>query len=420
MPADSQPNVIHHRVGGWLPKDHSALERWISKRVARIEERKEKEEIQLHPVIEEFKTFIEGDPVIFMGFHQMFEQIPNKPPYGDDATGNPQIRSYLVMLEVLNDILLEAPQFDGEHHVSLPINAILDWPMGTPAGYQMFTNKEVNQHFKKILDVWCKFLTSGDSCAVLDDSDKGWFGRVAMEAMEVDFVQTYVCDTSKPHWGFTSWDSFFTRQFRPGARPVDFPQDDVVTSACESTIVARVSGVKERDTFWIKEQPYSLADMLHSDEYVPQFVGGSVYQAFLAATKYHRWHSPVNGTIKRIVNLAGTYYAESPAMGFDPIAPNHSQAFITTMAARALIFIDAKGPVGLLCFIAVGMGDVSSCEVTVKDGQEVKKGDQLGMFHFGGSTYCLVFRPEVNLSWVDAGNDKGEVKLNAPIAKITT
>eukprot|EP01034_Spumella_vulgaris_P037122 gene37122-45799_t len=32
-------------------------------------------------------------------------------------------------------------------------------------------------------------------------------------------------------------------------------------------------------------------------------------------------------------------------------------------------------------------------------GQHVSKGDQLGMFHFGGSTHCLLFGPEVNLQF---------------------
>lgn len=31
----------------------------------------------------------------------------------------------------------------------------------------------------------------------------------------------------------------------------------------------------------------------------------------------------------------------------------------------------------------------------------MEKGDQLGMFHFGGSTHCLIFRPGVNLTFTD-------------------
>jgi Phosphatidylserine decarboxylase len=47
--------------------------------------------------------------------------------------------------------------------------------------------------------------------------------------------------------------------------------------------------VQLQDQFWIKCQPYSLQDMLGNDESARQFVGGTVYQAFLSATNYHRW-----------------------------------------------------------------------------------------------------------------------------------
>jgi phosphatidylserine decarboxylase len=43
------------------------------------------------------------------------------------------------------------------------------------------------------------------------------------------------------------------------------------------------------------------------------------------------------------------------------------------------------------------MTEVSTCDITVKEGQHVKKGDELGMFHYGGSTHCVIFRKEVEL-----------------------
>ena len=52
-----------------------------------------------------------------------------------------------------------------------------------------------------------------------------------------------------------------------------------------------------------------------------------------------------------------------------------------------------------MCFIAVGMGEISSCEITVYDGQKVKKGQELGIFHYGGSTYCLIFRSGVKVDF---------------------
>ncbi|THU82402.1 hypothetical protein K435DRAFT_872340 [Dendrothele bispora CBS 962.96] len=103
--------------------------------------------------------------------------------------------------------------------------------------------------------------------------------------------------------------------------------------------------------------------------------------------------------------------------GPDPAGPNFSQGYITSLAARALVWIKAdKDEIGLMGFLAVGMCEVSSCEVTVKAGDRVKKGDQLGIFHFGGSTHCLLFRPETKVTFEKKEND--EVLLNEPIASV--
>jgi len=65
-----------------------------------------------------------------------------------------------------------------------------------------------------------------------------------------------------------------------------------------------------------------------------------------------------------------------------------------------MIFIEADNPaIGLMCVLPVGMAEVSTCEITVCEGQHVNKGSQLGMFNLGGSTHCLLFRPDVNLEF---------------------
>lgn len=68
--------------------------------------------------------------------------------------------------------------------------------------------------------------------------------------------------------------------------------------------------MKEHDSFWLKRQPYSLRQMLNG-HYVKEFVRGTVYQAFLSPENYHRWHSPVSGTVKKLDQVAGAYYSES-------------------------------------------------------------------------------------------------------------
>ncbi|WP_200940666.1 phosphatidylserine decarboxylase family protein [Cellulomonas sp. Leaf334] len=374
----------------------------------------------LLPVVEEFRQVILRDPEIYMLFTAMLVQVP----YDKDPTGQPQVRTIDAMLALFNHVMTHAPGYNDTGLVGFPINAILDWAMGTPAGYAAFLNDQANEQFAKMLDEWATFLRSADSTAVLNSSATGWLGPAALKKLG-DVAKTYVCDPSAPHWGFTSWDDFFTRQFRPGVRPIASPTDaGVLVNACESAPYRVASNVAEREQFWLKGQPYSLAHMLAEDPLTPQFVGGTVYQAFLSALSYHRWHSPVDGVIVKTQVVPGTYYSETPAEGYDPSGPNDSQAYITEVATRALIFIEADNPaIGLMCFMPVGMAEVSTCDITVYEGQRVRKGDQLGMFHFGGSTHCLIFRPGVRLQFDLHGQVPGlnssNIPINSRIATVT-
>ena len=250
----------------------------------------------------------------------------------------------------------------------------------------------------------------------------GWFGVNALKDMP-GFEEDFQCDPKAQYYGFNSWDDFFTRKLRKGARPVADPKDDaVIVNACESAPYNLATNVQLKDRFWIKKQPYSLIHMLDNDSCVKQFVGGTIYQAYLSALSYHCWNAPVSGKIVKTKIIDGSYYAANPAAGFDPVAPNASQGYLTAVAARALILIEADNPdIGLMGILFVGMGDVSSNEITVYEGQHITKGDQLGMFHFGGSTYCMIFRPEVKLEFDLRGQTPGLESANIPVkSKIAT
>lgn len=146
--------------------------------------------------------------------------------------------------------------------------------------------------------------------------------------------------------------------------------------------------------------------MLAHDPRAKSFAGGTIYQAFLSALSYHRWHSPVSGTVRRAFVAEGTYFSEPLFEGIgDPDVKEINtaglgvaQGYLSALATRAIIIIEADNTkVGLVAFIGIGMDEVSTCEITVKEGQHVKKGDQTGMFHFGGSSHCLLFQEEVQL-----------------------
>ena len=409
-----------YRVGRWLPSDHAFLARWLEAMIHKAHT----EPRPLHPVIADFRDLIESDPAIFMLFNQMFEQVPRRPPYNKDPTGKPQVRDYQHMLQLLNTLMTHAPEYDQTGLVGCPINTIFDWSMGTAAGVAVFLNERVNSELKKVLNAWARFLGSSDSTYVLsDDPHKGWFGADARQAMP-DFEREFRCAPDESHHGFRSWDDFFTREFRPGVRPVASPDDDrVIVNACESAPYRIARQVSYRDRFWIKSQPYSIVHMLANDTLAPLFAGASVYQAYLSPLSYHRWHSPVSGTIRKAYVKDGSYFAEAATHGFDPAGPNDSQGYITEVATRALVFIEADNPdIGLMCVLAVGMAEVSTCQITAYEGQRVQKGDQIGMFHFGGSTHCLIFRPGVRLEFDHHGQKPGlhatNIQVNARIATV--
>ena len=350
---------------------------------------------------------VENDAKLLMFFTQMFTEAYHH--HHTDPTGQPQVKDYKQMFRLINHIMTKAPEFNETGLVGFPINAILDWTMATRSGCAAYLNDIVNLHFKRVLDHWGWFLKSPESCHVLnDDPKKGWFGKDAMKKMP-GFKHTFKCDPAKPHYGFKSWDDFFTREFGDGVRPVACPENDtVIVNACESAPYKIQHDVKLRDRFWIKSQNYSLQFMLANDPEAAKFVGGTVYQAFLSAMNYHRWHSPVSGTIVKASIEPGTYYSEAMSMGQDPSGPNESQGYITEIATRAIIFIKADNPdIGLMVFMAVGMAEVSSCEITAYVGQNVKKGQQIGMFHFGGSTHCLIFGPNVKIEFDLKGETPG-------------
>ncbi|MDD4868653.1 MAG: phosphatidylserine decarboxylase family protein, partial [Mycobacterium sp.] len=328
------------------------------------------------------------DPVVRMYLHEMIEQVPQSKPYR-----RRHLHSVEQLLTLINEMLTIAPEF-GENPVIIPLSAILDWSTTTPAGFAAFRDPRINDMIRKILGVWCEFLDSPDSLYVLNDTPSGW---MSPEARRTLGIGQFVHDPDDEHWGFKSWNDFFTRRFKDGQRPVAAPDDDsVILNACESTPYRIATNVQRRDQFWIKHQPYSLHEMLAGDESVDAFVGGTVYQAYLSAMKYHHWHSPVAGTIKRAFVQPGTYFSETVSKSWDALKPPDSQSYMAHVSARAIVIIEADNPViGLMAFVAVGIGEVSSTLIgpNVKPGYHVEKGEELGFFQFGGSTHCLVFRP---------------------------
>ncbi|MEK6346693.1 MAG: phosphatidylserine decarboxylase family protein [Burkholderia sp.] len=341
-------------------------------------------------VVAELATLFERDAVLRMGLSRAIEQA-TEAGYG---LGYATIDD---LMTILDAVLRYAPPFSETGLIVCPVNALLDWPMCMPAGYELFRDEAVNAQLGKLLSAWSAFLSGPHSRTHLHErGPDGWFCPEAQARMRLD---EFVCRPDEPHWGFESWNHFFTRRFRDGARPVAEAGDArVVVNACEAAPYQIASRVRRVDDFWIKSQPYSIRDMLTPDETMlaDRFVGGDIYQAYLSAWNYHRWHAPVGGTVTHAYRVPGSYFSAADVEGLDPSGLNDSQGYMTAVATRAVVVIECEDPgMGSVACVFVGMGDVSSCMIDALPGQRIGKGDELGYFQYGGSTYCLLFEPGV-------------------------
>ncbi|KAI3605522.1 phosphatidylserine decarboxylase [Moniliophthora roreri] len=425
------------RYGGWLPVSRHVHKHFVHKHVLKRAHEPLEADAPHHPAVAKFESVIKGSKEMAYLFDEIFVQV----------SPENKIPSFDAFLHMLDHIIVEPPKFhvatDDEgtaigEPIGVPMYLIFDLLCNTDAACKLFSMPAFNVALKDLLDAWGHYLTTEDSAKTLTDEDEGWFSSFSMETLEANtrgsFNDTYHCpNPNAVNRGYASWDEFFTRPLKgPQVRPILAPEDNtLIHSACESTVYRIVRNVKAHDKFWIKGQPYSIYNMLNRDkELTAQFAGGTVYQAFLSPQDYHRWHAPVDGTIVKTAYVPGSYYAVLPDAGADVGDPDlkpgdphgsiiRSQAWMTMHSARALIFIQADNPdIGLMCFIGVGMAEVSSCDIRVKEGQKVKIGAELGMFHFGGSSHALIFGPKVELTFADHVVVDQHLKVNSVIAQV--
>lgn len=381
------PISQRRRLGEWLPRQEAELTKFRQDLTEKARDRATR--TQPAAVVQELAALVNEDAVLRMSLTRAI----------DDALAAGYVLGYSTieeLMEVIDYLMTYAPPFSESGLIHCPLNAVLDWPMCMPSGYALFRDPALNAHLKRVLNYWCGFLSGPYSRVHLNTSPNGWF---CDEADRYIGMSQFLCDPQAPYWGFASWNDFFTRQFKPGERPIDEPDNDsVIVSACEASPYNIQHDVKLHDRFWIKSQPYSLQEILtpSQHELAHKFVGGSVYQAFLSAFNYHRWHAPVSGIVSKAYLVDGSYYSDAESEGVDPGGLNDSQGYITAVATRAVIIIDCDdAKLGQVGCVFVGMADVSSCIIEALPGQRVKKGDELGYFQYGGSTYCLIFEPGV-------------------------
>ena len=406
-----------HRIGGWLPHDPRLIKEYVDKVVQRAKDAPPRD---FCSPVQDLLVLYNQNPIVYMLFNQMLSEVPDRPPYNSDPSLQPEIYDVPTLLTTIDHQVQNPIYYNDSVQIGTPINAILDWPMGTKAGFAAFLRQDVNDCFQNILASWGTYLQDEQRNSIDSvTTNKGdWLSTAAQNDPSSpglkDFLDTYeVPNASDVHYGFRTWDEFFTRHFKQGLRPVaNLDDSSVIASAAESTPFYIQENLQLRDQFWAKDQHYSLLAMLGNDEQkASQFVGGTAYQAFLSADSYHNWHAPVSGKFVELPRIiGGTYYSEPLLWGFDPdpdqkpypypdaAADARSQGYIANVAKRGVAFIQPDdASLGLIALVMIGMAEVSSIEFDDKP-NGFQKGDEIGRFHFGGSTHVLMFGPGVKFT----------------------
>lgn len=340
------------------------------------------------PAVRELALLIEHNPVIRMYTELMLAQVgpmPGAPPTTIDTV--PELLAALAAITTL------APLYNADpaKRNAFPMSALFAYMMMTVAGEALFRNNTFNDVIRKILREWCRFLDGPVSTSVLNESATGWLSPSAVKEFQLD---QFVIDKSQPHWGFASYNAFFHREIQLAFRPIAQPTNaKVIVSANDGNVVSIARKVRRKDQFWLKGEPFSLADMLADSPYLDRFVGGDVFQSFLSGGNYHRWRAPITGIVReqRVVN--GLMFSDAESAGWDPNGVL-SEGYYAAVNTRGLVFIESDDPrIGMVCVMPIGITEISSISITVGNGDRVSKGQELGYFSYGGSSLCLIFQP---------------------------
>jgi phosphatidylserine decarboxylase len=431
------------QTGFWIPGKRWATEKYLKPFWFYMQRQREAGLLKpMLPVIRDFKAWTTGSAVHRMltvsmintsnDYVRSISKKTRKAMHGvGDTLG---MGSYDTFFEVLNELIQTSPGFNKTEMVGVPISAYLTVGMSTQPGIALFADAEYNKQLRKVLNAWNEFLRSPASLDKLDIKDPekpgSWISKAAFEAGVWKDVKY---SPSKPAFGFTSWDAFFLRPFVRGARPFHGDEDKVVCLGTESTPWAYSKSLQFMTDFWIKDVNYSLLDIFAGQEkWARLFEGGQGFQSFLSATHFHRWISPLTGLIVRSWRQQGTYFAQRPGQPQTPgsWAGTIQQPYLAETATRAIIVF--KHPrIGYVGMVLISMGEVGTCaidaDLKVKEGERpvrITRGEQIGAFHFGGSTCLMLFQKgKVSLAkWAKEApkhrNDKWPQKIGTVLATL--
>ncbi|WP_228896265.1 archaetidylserine decarboxylase [Pseudoduganella aquatica] len=221
---------------------------------------------------------------------------------------------------------------------------------------------------------------------------------------------------------YHSFNEFFTRALRPGARPLadaDFicPVDGRIS---------QFGTIEDDQIFQAKGHKFSTTALVGGDkELAAQFQHGSFANLYLSPRDYHRIHMPCDGKLTRMIYVPGELFSVNPttARGIPGLFARNERV--------VCVFDTASGPFVMTLVGATIVGSMATVwhgvvnpprhssvqEWTYADQNIVlKKGDELGRFLLG-STVVMLF-PKDKLHFNDSWQPAGPVRLGETMANL--
>ena len=134
-----------------------------------------------------------------------------------------------------------------------------------------------------------------------------WLARVSIAVWRL-FTDLDLSDARPQR--YESLHACFTRELRPGARPVD-PDPAHLTSPCDA-IVGACGRVAQGQLYQAKGMDYRMAELFGPSQDIQAFEGGTYVTLRLTSAMYHRFHAPHDLRVEHVTYLWGDTWNVNP------------------------------------------------------------------------------------------------------------
>ncbi|GHD66285.1 phosphatidylserine decarboxylase proenzyme [Luteimonas padinae] len=178
---------------------------------------------------------------------------------------------------------------------------------------------------------------------------------------------------------YPTFNAFFTRALRPGARAADADPDAILMPA--DGRISQCGPIEGGRIFQAKGRSFTAAELLADEAAAAPYDGGLFATVYLSPKDYHRVHMPWNGRLLRTVHVPGRLFSVGPA------AVAHVPRLFARNERLVCHFATDFGPMAV---VMVGALLVSGVE-TVWSGEEIPPyGDRVtSKDYVGGATVEL-------------------------------